>query len=110
MNQWLPLRRAAAWSPLSGFWEGKTLTGVELVVTDARAFRAVHAAVEILVAARKLAPSALASESAKALDRDWGTDTLRIGLQQGWSVEEILRQWDAATRTFIVARTPYLLY
>ena len=102
--------RAAAWSPLSGFWEGKTLTGVELVVTDARAFRAVRAAVEILVAARKLAPSALASESAKALDRDWGTDTLRIGLQQGWSVEEILRQWDAATRNFIVARTPYLLY
>ena len=102
--------RAAAWSPTSGFWQGKTLTGVELIVTDPHAFRGVRTAVELLVAARKYAPSSPASENSKALDRDWGTDTLRIGLREGLSVEEILRQWDGATRNFIAARSPYLLY
>ncbi len=102
--------RAAAWSPLNGFWEGKTLTGVELVLTDPHAFRAVRTAVELLVAARRLAPSALATGSAKNVDRDWGTDSLRTGLHEGLSVEEILHQWDAATRAFSAARAPYLLY
>jgi uncharacterized protein YbbC (DUF1343 family) len=102
--------RAAAWSPLSGFWEGKTLTGVELVLTDPRAFRSVRTAVELLVAARKMAPSVFATENAKDVDRDWGTDTLRVGLHEGLSVEDILRQWDGATRNFTTARAPYLLY
>jgi len=102
--------RAAAWSPLSGFWEGKTLTGVELVVTDPHAFRGVRTAVELLVATRKMAPSVFATESAKALDRDWGTDALRIGLHEGLSVDDILHQWDAATRNFTTTRAPYLLY
>ena len=40
----------------AGFWAGKKLSGVELVVTDRPAFRSVRTAVEILVAARRIAP------------------------------------------------------
>jgi uncharacterized protein YbbC (DUF1343 family) len=102
--------RAAAWTPLSGFWADKTLSGVELVVTDIHSFRAVRTAVELLVAVRTIAPAAISISSAAALDRDWGTDTLRLGLQGGSSVEEILGGWTHATDAFTKMREPYLLY
>jgi hypothetical protein len=44
------------------------------------------------------------------LDKDWGTDTLRLGLQAGLGVDEILHQWLAGTGEFVAARQPYLLY
>ncbi len=102
--------RAASWSPLAGLWAGKTLSGVELVVVDRRAFRAVRTAVEILVAVRTLAPAVLTFHDSSGLDKDWGTDTLRLGLQNGLDADAILRQWLAATDEFETARQPYLLY
>lgn len=102
--------RAASWAPMSGFWAGKTLSGVELVLTDERAFRAVRTAVELLVAARTVEPSAISIPSAAALDRDWGTDTLRKGLEDGLDVASILAQWEPATRAFVKLREPYLIY
>ncbi len=100
--------RATSWTPLIGFWGGKTLSGVELVVTDPRAFRAVG--VEILVAVRKLSPATILIHSAAGLDRDWGTDTLRKGLEDGLDAEDILRQWEPATRAFVEMRERYLIY
>jgi uncharacterized protein YbbC (DUF1343 family) len=102
--------RAASWAPTSGFWAGKTLSGVELVLTDERAFRAVRTAVELLVATRKLDPSAISIASAAALDRDWGTDTLRKGLEDGLDVASILAEWEPSTRAFVKLREPYLVY
>jgi uncharacterized protein YbbC (DUF1343 family) len=101
--------RPAAWTPLAGYWAGKTLTGVELVVVDAHAFRAVRTAVELLVAVRKTNERFI-SIGAAALDRDWGTDTLRKGLQDGLDADEILAQWEPATRAFVAMRERYLLY
>ena len=88
--------RPAAWSPLSGFWAGKTLTGVELVITDERAYRSVRTAVELLVAIRTIDPHAI-KVHAEPLDRAWGTDTLRRGLEGGLDPETILRQWQPGT-------------
>lgn len=102
--------REAAWTPIAGFWAGKTLTGVELIVTEPHAFRAVRTAVEILVAVRKVAPSALDIRSAAALDKDWGTDTLRRGLADGLDANEIVAQWVPATRAFETLRERFLLY
>jgi uncharacterized protein YbbC (DUF1343 family) len=102
--------RPAAWTPLSGFWTGQTLTGVELVVVNRHTFRAVRAAVEILVAVRKIAPSAISIHSAAGLDKDWGTDSLRHSLLEGAGVEDILRQWIPGERAFATLRAPYLLY
>ncbi|GAC1305970.1 MAG: DUF1343 domain-containing protein [Vulcanimicrobiaceae bacterium] len=102
--------RAASWTPLAGFWAGKTLSGVELVVTDPRAFRAVRTAVEILVAVRKISPATISVHSAVGLDKDWGTDTLRRGLEDGLDADAILRQWEPATRAFVEMREKYLLY
>jgi uncharacterized protein YbbC (DUF1343 family) len=101
--------RPAAWSAFTGFWAGKTLTGVELVVTDAHAYRAVRTAVEILVAIRKIAPHAL-TVHAQALDKAWGTDTLRRGLEEGLEADDILARWQPGTEEFRAARVRYLLY
>jgi uncharacterized protein YbbC (DUF1343 family) len=102
--------RAAAWAPLFGFWAGKTLTGVELDVTDGHAFRAVRTAVEILCAVRTIAPKTIAIESTAGLDRDWGTDTLRLGLESGLDPSDILAQWTPSTRAFEALRSRFLLY
>ncbi|HMD01561.1 MAG TPA: DUF1343 domain-containing protein [Candidatus Baltobacteraceae bacterium] len=102
--------RPAAWTPTSGFWAGKTLSGVELVVVERQAFRAVRTAVELLVNVREIAPSAISIRSAAALDKDWGTDSLRRGLTGGLDAEAIERQWDAGVRAFESVRGKYLLY
>ncbi len=102
--------QAAAWTPLAGFWAGKSLTGVELQVTDRRTFRAVQTAVELLVAVRSVAPGLLQLGTAATIDRDWGTDTLRKGLEAGLDAGAILRPWEAATQAFNDMRQSYLLY
>ncbi len=102
--------RAAAWSPIAGYWAGKTLTGVELIVTDPRAYRAVRTAVEILVAVRKISPGTISIPSATGLDKDWGTDTLRKGLTDGLDANEILARWVPATKNFETLRERFLLY
>jgi uncharacterized protein YbbC (DUF1343 family) len=101
--------RAASWTPIAGFWQGKTLSGVELVVSEPREFRAVRTAVEILVAVRRIAPELL-SINAAALDKDWGTDSLRRGLADGLDADAILRRWEPATRAFDDVRRRYLIY
>jgi len=101
--------RPASWTPMSGFWSGKTLSGVELVVFDAREFRAVRTAVELIVAVQKIAPRLVSLHGAQ-LDRDWGTDALRLGLEAGESVEAIVQRWEAGVLVFQTLRSKYLLY
>ncbi|MBV9719833.1 MAG: DUF1343 domain-containing protein [Candidatus Eremiobacteraeota bacterium] len=102
--------RAAAWSPLTGFWEGHELTGVQLIVFDPRRFYAVRTAVEIAVAIRDLFPHAIGIKSVNGLDRDWGTDAFRQGLLDGMGAPAILQQWAPAVAEFEVTRRRYLLY
>ncbi len=99
-----------AWTPYVGFWKGHELTGVELIVFDPRRFVAVRTAVEILVAVRDLFPHAIAIPKVDALDRDWGTDTLRQGLLAGMSPEAIVGQWAPEVARFESTRTKYSLY
>lgn len=100
----------AGWSPLTGFWEHRELTGVQLVVYDPRSFYAVRTAVEILVAVRDLFPHAIAIANVNGLDRDWGTDSIRTALLAGESAPEILAQWAGPTAEFASMRRRYLLY
>jgi uncharacterized protein YbbC (DUF1343 family) len=102
--------RAAAWAPIAGFWQGKTLTGVELVITEPAAFRAVRTAVEILVAVRKVSPATIVVRDPAGLDKDWGTDSLRRGLEDGLDADAILKAWEPGTRAFEALRERFLLY
>jgi len=102
--------RAAAWSPIAGFWAGKELSGVELVVFEPRKFVAVRTAVEILCAIRDFAPRAIDVRKPADLDRDWGTPALRQGLTAGTPAREILARWESSTQAFREMRSTYLLY
>jgi uncharacterized protein YbbC (DUF1343 family) len=102
--------RPTAWSPLTGFWEGKELTGVELDIFEPHRFYAVRTAVEILVAIRDLFPHVIRIPSVSGLDRDWGTDSFRQAFLAGHSARDILAQWTLAVARFEVLRRPYLLY
>ncbi len=83
---------------------------MQLIVLDPRSFRAVRTAVEILVAVRDLFPRAIDVSKPALLDRDWGTDSLRLGLTAGKSAGAILAQWTARTADFTAMREKYLLY
>lgn len=102
--------RPAAWSPISGFWQGKELSGVELVVFDPRSFLAIRTAVEILVAVREISPHTIDIKKASSLDRDWGTASLREGLVSGANANEIVNRWTASTQDFRLLRNRYALY
>ncbi len=99
----------ATWSPSSGFWKDRTLAGVRLDVTDPNRFLPVGASVELLVALREVAPHALRIAPAM-LDRDWGTDSLRLGLEQGLDARAIVSGWQAELDRFNQRRQRYLLY
>jgi uncharacterized protein YbbC (DUF1343 family) len=100
----------AYWTPGSGFWAGKTLRGVELIITDPRSFRSVRTAIEILFAIKQTAPSALSIRSAAAFDRDWGTDRVRQMLEEGSGPDAIAGSWEPKLRAFSALRERYLLY
>jgi uncharacterized protein YbbC (DUF1343 family) len=102
--------RAASWSPIAGFWAGKELRGVELVIFKPSEFLAVRSAVEILCAVREIAPHQIQIKSSAALDRDWGTASLREGLTGGASADAIVDGWNARLEDFQQLRSRYTLY
>jgi uncharacterized protein YbbC (DUF1343 family) len=98
----------ASWTPQSGYWRGKELTGVRLNVTEVHRFYSVRTAVEILSAVRSIAPRTLRYSS--GWDKVWGTDSLRIMLQRGVAPEAMLAHWQPRLKTFITEREGALLY
>ncbi len=96
------------WSPRSGFWAGKTLAGVQLIVDDPAIFPNVRTAVELLAAAR--AQGRFHVANAQIMDRDWGTDTVRTALLAGASPDAIVASWEPGLAAFKAMRAKYLLY
>ncbi len=98
----------ADWVPIRGFWKDKTLRGVSLNVTDPHLFPSVRTAVEFLAAARAQGKYHVAHE--QLMDRDWGTDAVRLALNDGTPPDAIVASWQSGLRTFKVLRARYLLY
>ncbi|MHB8139935.1 MAG: exo-beta-N-acetylmuramidase NamZ family protein [Vulcanimicrobiaceae bacterium] len=101
--------RPAYWSPLFGFWRGKTLAGVELDVYAPQRFLSIRSAVTILAAVRDVAPHFLRFDP-HPFALDWGTDSLRVMLERGDSVDTIERAWQPRLEAFRRQRERSLLY
>lgn len=99
----------AVWSPSHGGNAGRSFAGVVLLLNDPQAFVPVRTSVEILVAVRDLRRSALQMD-ATGLDRDWGTDALRLQLLAGKDADEILNSWQHDVDDFASLRERFLLY
>ena len=115
--KWLNLRKIPGvefeptdWTPVRGFWTGKTLNGVALNITDPRVFPNVRTAVELLAAARAQGRYHVASGHETIMDRDWGTDTIRLALNAGTSADAIIAAWQPGLAAFKTLRDKYLLY
>ena len=100
----------ADWTPTHGFWANKTLHGVALNVTDPHTFPNVRTAVELLAAARAQNKYHVATGHEQIMDRDWGTDTVRLALDAGTSPDAIIASWEPGIRAFKALRAKYLLY
>jgi uncharacterized protein YbbC (DUF1343 family) len=98
----------AEWVPVRGFWSGKTLAGVSINLTDPHLFPSVRTAVEFLAAARAQGKFHVAHEA--IMDRDWGTDAVRLGLEAGASPDAIVSAWRSGLAAFRTLRGRYLLY
>jgi uncharacterized protein YbbC (DUF1343 family) len=100
----------ADWVPIRGFWKDKTLRGVSINITDPHVFPSVRTAIEFLAAARAQGKYRVAPGHEQIMDRDWGTDAVRLGLDSGMSADAIVRSWEPQLRAFQVLRRRFLLY
>ncbi len=110
--------RACAFEPTFQKHAGALCGGVQLHVTDAALFRPVKTAVALLRTVRELAPTDFAwrqppyeyEERLMPIDILWGHDGLRLGVDAGDSVDEILAGVDEECAAFRASMGKYLLY
>jgi len=92
--------------------------GVQLHVTDRRAFLPLRTGIALLAAARAQAPREFAwrtkayefVDGTLAIDLLAGTHAVREGIEQGTPVAEIVAPFAAFEREFLERRAPFLLY
>ena len=88
----------------------QTCGGVQLSVTDARAFDAIRTAVAMLVTAKALHPDKFAWRPDHYVDLLSGSDRLRTMVDAGASVDDVTGSWQAELSEFDRKRRRYLLY
>ena len=97
---------------------GRACGGVQIHVTDRRAFRPYLTGVAFLHAVRALWPSEFAwrahayefVDSVPAIDLLAGSAALREGIDRGDALADLADTWAAAERDFRQRRAPWLLY
>ena len=99
--------------PSASKWAGETCAGVQIHVTDDRAFRPVLTGVAILAAARALWPAEFQWREASGrftVDRLAGTDRVRRSIDAGEAPGDIAAAWAADEEAFRVTRSAARLY
>ena len=92
-----------------GKFEGRRVQGIRLKVTDRRLYDPTRTALALLLAVRESADTAFAWRPA-AFDRLAGTDQLRLAVDGGATVDEIIDGWADSRQQFERSRARYLLY
>jgi len=90
-------------------YEGEKCGGVYLNVYDREKFEPVKVGVYILYALRKLYPDKFKWRTA-GQDRLWGTDKVRLMIDEGKKPDEIIKTWEDDVKKFLSIRQKYLLY
>jgi uncharacterized protein YbbC (DUF1343 family) len=90
-------------------YEGEKCGGVYLNVYDREKFEPVKVGVYILYALKKLYPDKFKWRTA-GQDRLWGTDKVRLMIDEGKKPDEIIKTWEDDIKKFLSIRQKYLLY
>ncbi|MDX1393979.1 MAG: DUF1343 domain-containing protein [Gemmatimonadota bacterium] len=96
-------------SPSDGKWGGEAVDGVRLTVTDRATYNPVRTGVALLLESRRLADDSW-EWNEPHFDRLAGSDTLRLAIEAGRSLDEITAAWEADLQSFRELREPYILY
>ncbi|MGW4485965.1 exo-beta-N-acetylmuramidase NamZ family protein [Amycolatopsis sp. NPDC004368] len=88
----------------------ETCGGVQLTVTDPKAFDAITTAVAMLVTAKQVAPQAFGWRPDYAIDLLSGSDRLRTMIDAGAGIDEVTGAWRTELAAFDRQRRPYLIY
>jgi uncharacterized protein YbbC (DUF1343 family) len=90
-------------------YEGEKCGGVYLNVYDREKFEPVKVGVYILYTLKKLYPDKFKWRTA-GQDRLWGTDKVRLMIDEGKKPDEIIKTWEDDIKKFLSIRQKYLLY
>jgi uncharacterized protein YbbC (DUF1343 family) len=109
--------REAYFTPTFSKHQGVACGGVQLHVTDRRAFDALRTGVAILVTLHRLYPGQFqwrydSFDPARPywIDKLTGSSRLRTQIDAGASVDEVVQGWQAELAAFHAMRARYLLY
>jgi len=108
------LFRPVHFRPAFGKHAGQVCQGVQVHVRDRRTFQAVRTGFEVLAAVRRLWPEDFAwripAGGLYNFDRLAGTDQVRLALDAGVPVSELVAGWEESLREFVALRQQHLLY
>nr|WP_240942882.1 DUF1343 domain-containing protein [Planosporangium thailandense] len=107
--------REAYFTPTSSRFAGVLCAGVEVKVTDRRAYDPIRTGVAMLVEARRYPSFAWRADSWDPVRPYWidkltGSDRLRTMIDAGASTADVVDAWRAELAAFDARRRPYLLY
>jgi uncharacterized protein YbbC (DUF1343 family) len=107
--------REAYFVPTFNKHEGETCAGVQLHVTDLRAYRPIRTAVAMLVEAKRYEEFTWRFDSFDPqrpywIDKLSGSPRLRTMIDEGADVDEVVGAWEGEVADFDGRREPYLLY
>ncbi|GGR87872.1 MULTISPECIES: exo-beta-N-acetylmuramidase NamZ family protein [Streptomyces] len=101
--------REAYFAPTFSKFQGKTVGGVQVHVTDRAAFDPVRTGIALLVTARKVWDG-FAWRSDHWIDRLTGSDRVRTMIDAGADTDEVTGAWQEELAAFRRVRKGYLLY
>lgn len=104
------LFREVYFAPTFSKWVGKVCGGVQVHITDERSYEAIRTALTMIVAAKQLYPTAFAWRPDNFIDKLFGSNRLRLMVDAGAGVEDVIGVWQEELRAFRRQREPYLIY
>ena len=105
--------REAHFVPLASKHTGVGCVGVQLHVTDRRQFEAIRTAIAMIITAKRVYPDTFAWRESQApywIDRLTGSDQVRLAIDGGADVDEVVAGWQSELERFRAVRRRYLLY
>lgn len=110
--------RPVGFTPTFDKFQGQSCNGAMMHVTDRQTFRPLLTGIAIFRAAAQLggekfqwrADAYEFVEDVPAFDLLCGTDTVRLGIESGAPLAQLVEGFDQQAADFVVQRQPYLLY
>ncbi|MGH3761293.1 exo-beta-N-acetylmuramidase NamZ family protein [Actinophytocola sp.] len=96
--------------PTFSKWVGETCGGVQVHITDERRFEAIHTAITMIVTAKQAHPDVFGWRPDNFIDKLSGSDRLRLMIDAGAGVDEVIGAWRGELAAFAKLRERYLIY